>query len=67
MNCPNCGKEDPGSFAVCNFCGKVYCPWCDQKGKNPYGGDACPRCGQTSAIFYTDFFQIAKALRNSQN
>ena len=27
----------------------------------------CPRCGQTSAIFYTDFFQIAKALRNSQN
>ena len=40
MNCPNCGKEDPGSFAVCNFCGKVYCPWCDQKGKNPYGGDA---------------------------
>lgn len=67
IRCPNCGHDASGGVMVCQDCGKVYCCYCTDEGKNPFGGNTCPRCGSNDNISVTDFRDIGKAMKNSQN
>jgi len=67
LRCPNCGHDAIGGAFVCRDCGKVFCSYCTDEGKNPFGGNNCPRCGSSDWVQVTDFKDIATALKNSQN
>ena len=65
--CPNCGHDAIGGVYVCQDCGKVFCSFCDERGKNPFHGNNCPRCASCNYVEVHDFREIGHALRNSQN
>ncbi len=67
VSCPNCGHEASGGVMVCKDCGKVFCCYCTDEGKNPFGGNNCPRCGSSDCGSVSDFREILQAFRNSQN
>ena len=48
MECPNCGRSNPGDAAFCGACGSALqtagaCPGCGRR--SPPGNDFCPGCG----------------------